>query len=131
LLKFNVPNEYDIHLHDTPLTASFQRSMRALSHGCVRLSKPKELAAWLLGPQGWSGETIESVLDASETRRVPVERSVPVHVLYLTAFVDAEGAVNFRQDIYGRDDEAMLALSAPAQPVQMAKDGKVGCGPAG
>ncbi len=128
VLKFNVPNEYDVYLHDTPTRALFEKPMRALSHGCVRISKPEELAAWLLAPQGWDRGDIDAILETSRTRQVPIDRIVPVYVSYFTAFVDAEGAVNFRDDIYYRDREALDASPKPHKETNMAVVRSIGCG---
>lgn len=112
LIKFEIPNEYDVYLHDTPAKSLFQQPKRAFSHGCIRVSRPRELAAWILSAQGWDAEAVDAVIDEGLTRRIPVRRSIPVHVLYLTAFVDPDGTVQFRDDVYGRDREALLARQA-------------------
>lgn len=112
-IKFEMPNIYDVYLHDTPSHPLFKRVSRSLSHGCVRLENPRELALYLLsGSSGWAEEDIDRVIDAGLTRRVPLAHSLPVYLLYWTAFVDADGAVEFRDDVYARDLRLVTALAA-------------------
>ncbi|HET7595105.1 MAG TPA: L,D-transpeptidase family protein [Stellaceae bacterium] len=111
-LKFEMPNVYDVYLHDTPSRPLFKRVSRSLSHGCVRLENPRELAVYLLsGRSGWAEEDIDRVIAAGQTQRVPLPHSLPVYLLYWTAFVDAEGAVEFRDDVYARDQRLTTALA--------------------
>jgi len=110
-IKFEMPNRFDVYLHDTPTKALFERSRRGFSHGCVRLQHAADLAVTLLADQStWNAETIAAALADGTTRQVPLAQPIPVYLLYWTAFVDAEGRTNFRDDIYGRDPpiEAML-----------------------
>lgn len=109
-VKFEMPNVYDVYLHDTPSRPLFKRVSRSLSHGCVRLENPRELALYLLS--GWAAEDIDRVIAAGLTERVALRRSLPVYLLYWTAFVDAEGAVEFRDDVYARDQRLTTALAA-------------------
>ena len=112
-VKFEMPNVYDVYLHDTPSRPLFKRVSRSLSHGCVRLESPRELALYLLSAQaGWRQEDIDRVIAAGATQRVPLTRSLPVYLLYWTAFVDPDGAVEFRDDIYARDLRLATALAA-------------------
>jgi L,D-transpeptidase YcbB len=112
-VKFEMPNIYDVYLHDTPSRPLFKRVSRSLSHGCVRLENPRELALYLLsGRSGWAEEDIDRVIAAGQTERVPLPHSLPVYLLYWTAFVDAEGAVEFRDDVYARDRRLTIALAA-------------------
>ncbi|HEX6840219.1 MAG TPA: L,D-transpeptidase family protein [Stellaceae bacterium] len=112
-VKFEMPNIYDVYLHDTPSHPLFKRVSRSLSHGCVRLENPRELALYLLsGRSGWAEEDIDRVIAAGQTERVPLPHSLPVYLLYWTAFVDAEGAVEFRDDVYARDQRLTTALAA-------------------
>lgn len=102
--KFVFPNGFDIFMHDTPAQALFEQEKRAFSHGCIRLNEPRPLAEYLLhdAPE-WSPERIEAVMlgEVETTVKVPTPR--PVLVVYFTAWVDAEGRLNFRDDIYGHD----------------------------
>jgi len=112
-IKFELPNIYDVYLHDTPSHPLFSRVIRTLSHGCIRLEEPRQLALYVLSHQpGWALEDIDQAIDLGDTRRVPLARSLPVYIVYWTAYVDEDGAVEFRDDIYGRDSRLLQALAA-------------------
>ena len=101
-IKFMFPNSYDVYLHDTPSRALFKKQVRAFSHGCIRVEKPMELAAYLL--QGkWSRQRIQTAINAGKNRAIYLEKPVAVHLVYLTAWVDPNGQVQFRDDLYNRD----------------------------
>lgn len=104
-LKFVLTNPYSIYLHDTPAAGYFQSSERALSHGCVRVEKPLDLAAWALAAgSGWTPDSLRKEIAKGRERYLPIRGGgIPVHILYWTAFVDARGDLNFRRDIYGWD----------------------------
>jgi len=112
-IKFVIPDQFDVYLHDTPTAHLFNTTERDLSHGCVRLEHPVDLAAYLLkdNPQ-WSREAIQEAIDAGETKTVPLPAPLPVHILYWTARVDDDGTVQFRKDIYRHDGELDQALRA-------------------
>ncbi|HZB93636.1 MAG TPA: L,D-transpeptidase family protein [Stellaceae bacterium] len=113
-IKFELPNIYDVYLHDTPGHPLFSRVIRTLSHGCVRLEDPRQLALNVLGrgKTTWSLQDIDGAIADGDTRRVPLAHGIPVYLLYWTAFVDPEGTVEFRDDIYGRDLRLAAALAA-------------------
>jgi murein L,D-transpeptidase YcbB/YkuD len=115
-LKFDLPSPFGVYLHDTPGRAAFAGRVRTLSHGCMRLEQPRELAERLLGPQGWGRSQIDQAIARGETRRVVLQTPVPLFVVYRTAEVDAEGRVVFRPDPYGWD--AKLAAALARAPVQ-------------
>jgi len=103
-VKFVFPNGYDIYLHDTPSKMLFNESTRTFSHGCIRISEPKKLAMFLLSNQGqWTEEAIDSAMISRIEKFVPLKKPVPVYVVYLTAFVDSDGVLNFSKDVYSRD----------------------------
>lgn len=108
-IKFMFPNPYDVYMHDTPSRALFKRQVRAFSHGCIRVEKPMELAEFLLG-SGWPRTRIERAIDSGKNTPITLARPVPVHLVYLTAWVDAEGVVQFRDDLYNRDARLVAAL---------------------
>lgn len=115
-VKFLFPNSYSIYLHDTPSKGGFARENRALSHGCVRLSEPKRLAAYLLrNDTAWTEARIDAAMDRRTELGVPVRPRLPVVIGYFTAWVDDDGRLNFRDDIYGHD--ARLARELFDQPV--------------
>jgi murein L,D-transpeptidase YcbB/YkuD len=117
-VKFIFPNRFDIYLHDTPNPALFAQRERALSHGCVRVAEPAKLADFMLrGYRGWTQDWLEAELKVTgEPQRVQLPAPVPVYLLYWTAFVDAEGRVGFRRDIYQHDAEVLRALSGNPVP---------------
>lgn len=103
-VKFVIPNREAIFLHDTNSKHLFKRSERAFSHGCIRLEKPLEFARLMLAQQNnWSDARIERALHSSRTRGVELENPIPVYIAYWTAWVDEEGLLQFRPDIYDRD----------------------------
>ncbi|RFM26711.1 L,D-transpeptidase family protein [Deminuibacter soli] len=104
LVKFLFPNNYDIYLHDTPNHDLFDQSNRSLSHGCIRLSEPKKMAEFLLrGQPEWTSEKIDSFMHGDKEYWVTLNKQVPVYIGYFTAWVDRDGLLNFRKDIYGHD----------------------------
>ncbi|HEX9942641.1 MAG TPA: L,D-transpeptidase family protein [Thermoanaerobaculia bacterium] len=111
-LKFMFPNEFDIYLHDTPADHLFDKAERDFSHGCIRLEKPLELAAYLLKDDPkWTPEAIQGAIDSGEHQTVSLPRPIAVHILYWTAWVDGDGTVEFRKDIYDHDTELEQALA--------------------
>lgn len=110
-VKFIFPNPYAVYLHDTPSRGLFQRSKRAFSSGCIRVEKPLELAERLLAnTPGWSRERIDAAIDSGRTRSVTLAKPVTVHLVYLTAWQDRDGKMQFREDLYGRDTRLLEAL---------------------
>ncbi len=104
LVKFMFPNTYNIYLHDTPAKDLFNRTNRAFSHGCVRVSEPVKLAAYLLRDQPeWTESRIDEAMHSGEEKYVNLKTKVPVYITYFTAWVDPKGKLNFRKDIYDND----------------------------
>jgi murein L,D-transpeptidase YcbB/YkuD len=113
LVKFVMPNKMSIYLHDTPNHRLFNKSYRALSHGCIRLDDPDKLAAFLLKDyRGWDIEAVEKAMYSNRTQTIFLKRPYPVHLEYRTAWVDEHGLVNFREDIYGHDKRQLSMLKA-------------------
>lgn len=103
-VKFLFPNSYDIYFHDTPAKGLFSKDKRAYSHGCIRLSEPEKFAEYLLkDDSNWPPEKIAEAMATDEEKFVRVKHPVPVFITYYTAWVDENGLLNFRDDIYGRD----------------------------
>ncbi len=109
LVKFMLPNPFDIYLHDTPAQALFSRTTRAFSSGCIRVEKPMELARYLLDDEKW--QQFPQLLQTGSTQILSLEKPVPVYLVYWTSWVEDDGAVHFRDDFYGRD--ALMALQKP------------------
>lgn len=104
-IKFIFPNDFSIYLHDTSEPELFDEPVRAFSAGCVRVSKPKELALALLQHQKeWDLTQMEDYIKRLETKRIPLKNPVPVYLMYWTAWVDEEGLLHLRDDVYGRDN---------------------------
>ena len=110
-IKFIFPNKYSVYLHDTPNKSLFDRELRDYSSGCIRVEKPYELAAYVLTPDPqWSKESILRQIDRGERITVFLAEQIPVHLVYLTAWADADGTVHFRNDIYEQDKKLDNAL---------------------
>ena len=114
-VKFVFPNAFSIYLHDTPARNLFNLTQRTLSSGCVRIEKPMELAEYLLqdNPK-WSLGKLTAAVNCKKNRVIFMTDPIKIHILYWTAWVDNDGMINFRDDIYGRDRQLMLALKEKA-----------------
>ncbi|GHB38634.1 hypothetical protein GCM10007094_30130 [Pseudovibrio japonicus] len=110
-IKFMFPNKHNVYLHDTPSKSLFNRSERAFSHGCVRVQNPFEFADALMATQNTiTGNYIRSLVGKKQTQ-VNLQRDIPVHLSYFTAFVDEGGKLQRRPDIYGHNQATIDALS--------------------
>lgn len=113
LVKFMLPNRWNIYLHDTPSKHLFGKDRRAFSSGCVRVQRPFELAYELLSKQTSDPRgTFHRALDSGRETRIDILDPLPVHLTYRTAFADARGRVFYRADVYGRDGRIFAALAA-------------------
>jgi L,D-transpeptidase YcbB len=127
LVKFVFPNQFAVYLHDTPARKLFTRPKRTLSHGCVWVEKPVELAEYVLaGQDDWNEKKIRDAMETAHSAgdggsadgpTVTLARPVPVYMVYLTALV-RDGVLNFRRDPYGKDREAFgrLGKLLPTNP---------------
>lgn len=112
LVKFIFPNKHNIYLHDTPSKSLFGRESRAFSHGCIRVHKPFDFAYTLLASQEKNPEGFfQGVIKTRKERRVDLREPLPVHIVYYTAWVDAKGRANYRNDIYNRDARIFAGLT--------------------
>ncbi len=103
-IKFMFPNRFSVYLHDTPARHLFNSNSRPFSHGCIRVERPIDLAEYLLmGSEEWPRENIIQAIESKERQEISLPESINVLVLYLTSWVDDEGMLHFRPDIYGRD----------------------------
>jgi murein L,D-transpeptidase YcbB/YkuD len=113
LVEFVFPNEYGVYMHDTSARWLFDRERRDLSHGCIRVEKPEELAEWVLRKQpGWSRNRVVEAMQGTESISVKVRRPIQVVLMYATAVVMSNGEVHFFQDIYGEDAVLEKELAA-------------------
>ena len=104
LVKFMFPNSNNIYLHDTPAKSLFGRDERALSHGCVRVEKARELAIKILeNDKHWNATKIDEAMHAGTEKNYQLEHKIPVYIAYFTATADADGRVSFFPDVYNRD----------------------------
>jgi len=122
LVKFMLPNAYNVYLHSTPAHQLFLRPRRAFSHGCIRVSDPVSLATFVLRntPGQWTPQAIESAMQGADNMRVSLDRPIRVLILYGTALATEDGPVVFFDDLYGHDRklEKLLGLA----PVEVTKD---------
>lgn len=104
-IKFVFPNKYSVYLHDTPSKELFSRQTRPFSHGCIRVSEPAKLAAFLLNEKGnkWDRERVNHLINLGKRKVLQIRPALPVHITYQTAWVDKDGKINFNRDVYGRD----------------------------
>ena len=113
-LKFEMDNRFGVYLHDTPDKNLFGRDDRRISHGCIRVQNPRELAALLMQQPI---DKIDQEIATGETTRINLPAPVPVFVVYQTAFVDSDGKLQFRPDVYDRDAGIWAHLDSAPQPV--------------
>lgn len=113
LIKLIFPNEHNVYLHSTPSQSLFSRSRRDFSHGCIRVEKPAELAAWVLrNNPGWTLEKVqEGMQNGKDDVAVNLVKRVPVFIVYGTALAYENGEVHFTDDIYGHDAKLAAALA--------------------
>lgn len=110
-IKFNLTNPFAIYLHDTPSKKLFDETSRAFSNGCVRVEKPRELAAMMLADERyWDAGSIEQAISDGDTSSTELGRPTPVFIVYRTAFVE-DGKVQFRSDIYSWDKKLKDVLA--------------------
>lgn len=118
-VKFIFPNDQAVYLHDTQSKGLFSQSVRAYSHGCVRVQNPLKLAEVILNRPAWDQREIGRVVASNKTRYVLLENRLPVLLYYLTAKADENGRVEFRPDIYGRDPALRRALNGPPSELRI------------
>lgn len=117
-VKFMFPNTYNVYLHDTNRKDLFDKTDRALSSGCIRVSKPIDLTTHLLKDDPkWDRKKIEAAIASGKTQTIMLPQPVNVHLLYWTAYMDENELINFRKDIYERDQNLLRALRETHQPL--------------
>jgi len=111
-IKFMFPNKFSVYLHDTPQRSLFDQARRSFSSGCIRIESPLELADYLMGDvQEWSHDKMLEAIQRGVTQVIRIPNPIDIHLLYWTAWVDQEGTLHFREDIYGRDKALAEALA--------------------
>src|SRR5271156_3422029 len=122
LVKFIFPNQYDIYLHSPPAVSLFEQTRRDFSHGCIRVQKPADLAAWVLQGQGgdWDLAKVQAAMNSGpDNRTVSLKTPLPIVIFYLTARVDEDGKTYFFDDIYGYDASMQKVFAkGPPYPVK-------------
>ncbi len=110
-IKFMFPNPFAVYLHDTPNRSLFKRVQRDFSSGCIRVEAPFVLADFVLAGDGrWTPNALTDAIEKGETRTIRLTHPVPIHLLYMTAWADETGMIQFRSDIYDRDRDLDRAL---------------------
>lgn len=109
-IKYLFPNKDAIYVHDTPAKNWFERNRRAASHGCIRMEDPFSLAESFARFRGRDEliRTMEEVRESGETKTFYLDKPVPIHLVYWTAWVDHKNTVHFRHDIYDRDRSIVI-----------------------
>ena len=101
-VKFMFPNRHNVYLHDTTAGHLFREPDRAGSHGCIRVERPLDLAAYLLGGE-WSPQRVQGEIATGQRRTLTLPEEVPVYLLYFTAAVRPDGRLEMYEDVYGID----------------------------
>lgn len=119
-VKFLFPNNYNIYLHDTPAKSLFAAEKRAFSHGCIRLAQPKKLAEYLLADRPeWTSAKIDKAMSSKTEIWISMKQHIPVFITYFTSWVGQNGSINFREDLYGHDQEMARQMFKPAESKKM------------
>ncbi|WP_158607202.1 L,D-transpeptidase family protein [Pontibacter oryzae] len=124
-VKFPFPNRLPQYLHDTPSKELFQYPKRAFSHGCIRVEKPVALANYLLERgSGYSAQKVDKLWQRNKPNHyIRVKEPVPLLIVYLTAWVDDQGQVQFRDDLYGYDVIPQVPLQGEAEALKSLPSG--------
>jgi L,D-transpeptidase YcbB len=130
IVKFRFPNKHDIYMHDTPERNLFGGSIRAFSHGCMRVQNPIKLAEVLLAhDKGWAAEQVQEYVRRGG--EIKLTTPIPVHITYFTAVVDDAGKLHYRPDIYVLDSRVASKLEGQAVQIATTAADKPEAAPAG
>ncbi|MGH9199558.1 MAG: L,D-transpeptidase family protein, partial [Acidimicrobiia bacterium] len=111
-LKFVFPNKHDVYMHDTTQKSLFAKTVRAESHGCMRVQNPDQLAELILAhDKGWSSARVQSTFDAGDDNHIALDQKIPVYITYFTLRVNDDGSFSTFNDLYGHDARMNAALS--------------------
>jgi murein L,D-transpeptidase YcbB/YkuD len=117
LVKFLFPNPYNIYLHDTPGKHLFAKQNRSLSHGCIRLGDARKMAGYLLrNDTSWTAVKIDTAMHQQKEKWVTLKKTIPVFMAYFTSWVDSNGVLQFRKDIYDHDKKMERILFKKEEP---------------
>ena len=112
-IKLELPNRFDVYLHDTPDKAAFERSRRQLSHGCVRVEQILPLASYAFAADLTAKQRIIEAIEHGETSYLPLQKKLPVYFLYWTAVPGPGAELTYYPDVYGRDQRLFAAMRRP------------------
>jgi len=113
--KLDFASPESVYMHDTPSNKLFDKSYRAASSGCIRVEHMDRLVTWLLKEtDGWSKGAVEAIKQSGESKIVHIKHAVPLHWVYVTAWASEDGAVHFRRDLYGKDEQFGVSKTAAA-----------------
>ena len=104
-IKFAFPNQSGAYLHDSPEKGLFDAVLLSFSHGCIRVEDAIGLADWMLKRQGWTEDRLQKAIESNKTQTLSISKPIPLYIVYLTSWVEPDGMLQFRDDIYGKDDE--------------------------
>ncbi len=123
-VKFLFPNRYDIYFHDTYAKEIFKKDIRAASHGCIRLADAEKMANYLLrNNSSWTPEKVHAAMNSEKEQYVKLNPAMPVSITYFTAWVDDNGQLNFRDDLYNNDKQiSQMMFGNYIMPTTAAKD---------
>jgi L,D-transpeptidase YcbB len=120
LVKFRFPNTHDVYMHDTTQKNLFAKTIRAESHGCMRVQNPDQVATLLLGhDQGWTSARVDSAMNGMDDNHVTLQHHIPVYITYFTAKVNDDGTLSTYRDLYGHDARMIAALNGRAVPYDL------------
>ena len=124
VVKFSFPSQHTIFMHDTPDKWMFRHSQRTLSHGCLRVQKPVELAEIMLREgNGWDkAKMLEQMKSGPLNNEVVIEKRIPIHLTYFTAWIDASGKLKTFSDIYGHEKRITQALDGDWAKIAKGRD---------
>jgi len=117
LVRIDMPNQHAVYMHDTPMKQLFGQRSRAFSAGCVRVENVFDLVDWIASYEpGWEPGRAQSIVETGQAFDVTLTRPIPVHFVYITAWAERDGEVEFRPDIYGRDGAADMIAEMDRDP---------------
>ena len=124
VVKFLFPNKHAVYLHDTPSKSLFDAKQRTFSHGCVRVRNPVRLAEVLMAEdKGWDAAKIKELVETGpDNNETPVDKPIPVHITYFTAWVDEAGELKTFADVYGHESRIKLALAGRWSEIDVGRD---------
>jgi L,D-transpeptidase YcbB len=118
-IKFRFPNKHDIYMHDTPQRELFEKTVRAYSHGCIRVQNPGRLAEILMEEdRGWPATQVRNLLAQGGNNEITLTKQIPVHITYFTVMVGEDGKLHSFGDLYGHDQRITVALAGRPMPLE-------------